>query len=109
MSHPTAITSFDCKKAKMFIYHTDFIVSPYNLTCHLRMLNLTIDLILVTMDTILAGKYGLPRYEKMVIYKMEKLQVQTTPTMMFNMSIESTDPPQSKSQGTILKFCLWGE
>ena len=55
------------------------------------------------------GRNGLPRYQNMVICQMEKLEVQTTPTMMANVSIESTDHPQSKAQGKGLKFCLWGE
>ena len=39
------------------------------------MLNLIINTSLVTMDTILAGKYWLPLYQTMAIYKMERLHV----------------------------------
>ena len=46
------------KKAKMFIFPTDCIASPYNLTCQLRMLELISNIILVAMDTILVGNMG---------------------------------------------------
>ena len=74
--------------AKMFVFPTDIIGSPYSLTCYLRILNLILDMILVTMDVILVRKYGLPIKQKMLIYKMEKLQVQITPTLVFQTSAE---------------------
>ena len=42
---------FPVLAAKMLISFTDFIVSAYNLTCHLRMLTLIANMIFVTMDT----------------------------------------------------------
>ena len=61
------------KKDKMLICPKDFILSLYHLNCHLRMLSLITYILLVTMDTNLVAKYGLPRYEKMVthIYLIE--------------------------------------
>ena len=52
--------------------------------------------IVVTMVTILAGKYGLPSYQHTYIYKMEKCHLLAIATVIMYMSTEPSSRQHSE-------------
>jgi hypothetical protein len=81
----------------MKIAPPNFVENTCVLVWQLIMLSFITDIILVTMVTILAGHFLLPSYQKWTIYKMEKLQVQLTYTIIINTSNEIVINPLSES------------
>ena len=79
-------------------------VTTYNLVCVFIMIGCITFMILVTMVIILAGKYGLPSYQHIYIYKMEKCHLLAISTVLIYMSVE---PAGHQHSETCYIFLMW--
>jgi hypothetical protein len=94
------------KNDKISITPTYFMVTPFKLLWQCQMPGYSSVMILVTMATILEGKFVLPSYQKCPIHKSEKFEVQVNAIVLICMPIESVNHKGSESANTILRYCL---
>ena len=93
----------------MYMAHIVFIIASYNLVCVFTMIVAISYMILVTIVTIVAGKYRLLSYQNTYIYKMGKFHKIAIATVMLCMSTELSGHQYSKTMATILIAGLWIE
>ena len=97
------------KHNKIHILPTVFIITSYNLLCVYIMVVWISFVILVTMVTILAGKYGSPSYQHTYIYKMEKCHLLAIATVIMYISTEPSSHQHSETAGAFFNFVLCTE